>query len=210
MKIQNVNIKDVDGNSSKEAIEVGSPGVEITNCYIENKGIGVAIWNMGRSDITIRNNIFYNSSIKNNWASGAAVYIDNSRDWTFENIHIYNNVFDTHSVTVKMKGASLKDIDVRNNTFINSAVADVEAVGVNIVATNNLKFTASNQSWILTGVTLAADNISGNPGYVFSGKPEDNYYKPVSPSSLAVDKGIDVGLDYSGSAPDIGYAELLQ
>lgn len=210
LRIQNVIMKDGDGNSSKEAIEVAAPGVEISDSYFENKGIGIAIWDMGRSEITIRNNIFYNTTVKNNWASGAAVYIDNSRTWAFENIHVYNNVFDTHAVAVKIKGASIKDIDIRNNAFINTSSADVDATGINIVATNNLKFTAGNAPWVLTGVTSAANNIMGNPGYLFSGSKEDSYYKPGSGSGLAVDKGIDVGLDYSGSAPDIGYAEFIQ
>lgn len=210
LKIQNIIMKDLDGNSGKEAIEVAAPGVEVANSYFENKGIGIAIWDMGRSEITIRNNIFYNSSVKNNWASGAAVYIDNSRNWTFRDIHIHNNVFDTHAVTVKIKGLSIQDIDIRNNAFINTVSADVEAVGTNIMATNNLKFTAGNSPWVLTGVTSVANNIMGNPGYFFTGIREGNYYKPIDAHSLVVDRGIDVGLGYSGSSPDIGYAEFLQ
>lgn len=208
MKIRNVTMKDTDGASTKEGIEIGAPGVEVMNCYIENKGFGVAIWDMGRSDITIRNNIFYNTTVKNNWASGAAVYIDNSRDWAFKNIHIYNNVFDTHAVAVKIKGSSIQDIDIRNNAFLNSVTADVEAMGTNIVATNNLKFTAENTPWVLTGTTSHANNILGNPGFIFSGSRSSNYYKPAASESLVVDKGVDVGFNYTGSAPDIGYAEF--
>lgn len=210
MRIQNVVMKDLDGRSSKEAIEVAAPGVEVSNSYFENKGIGIAIWDMGRGEITVRNNIFYNTSVKYNWAAGAAVYIDNSRDWAFENIHIYNNVFDTHDVAVKIKGMSIQDVDIRNNAFINTVSADVEAAGINIVATNNLKFTTGGSPWELTGVTFAADNILGNPGYLFIGNRTDNYYKPLNANSLSVDMGIDVGLGYSGSAPDIGYSEFPQ
>lgn len=208
MKIKNVVMKDKDGQSNKEAVEIGTPGVEISNCYFENKGFGIAIWDMGRSDITVRNNIFYNTTFKTNWASGAAVYIDNSRDWTFKNIHIYNNIFDTHPVAVRIKGQKIQDIDIRNNAFFNTTEADVKAEGINIIATHNLKFTAANTPWILNGVTTNENNIIGNPGYLFSGTPDSDYYKPASAASFAIDKGINVGLPFTGSAPDIGFAEF--
>lgn len=208
MKIDFIHMKDKDGVSNKEAIEAAAPGIEISDSYFENKGFGIAIWDMGRSDITVRNNVFYNTQLHNNWASGAAVYIDNSRTWDFKNIRVYNNVFDMHPVAVRVKGLMVKDVYIRNNAFINTATADVQAEGTNIVATHNLKFTAGNLPWVMTGVTTESNNITGNPQYLFTGAADDTYYKPSSASSFAVDKGTDVGLPYAGAAPDIGYSEF--
>ncbi len=211
MKVYNVKMIDKDGLSNKESIEIGTPGVEIYDSYFENKGIGIAIWDMGRENVTIRNNIFYNTTSKYNWADGAAVYIDNSRTWSFTDINIYNNVFDTHKVQVNIKGNNISNVYVRNNAFLNTTTTDVQASGTNItniIFENNLKYTTTDELWFVTGVTSQLDNIRGIPGFVNSGERWDTYYKPSSSGSLVVDKGIYVGISFTGSAPDIGRYEF--
>lgn len=209
MKVYNVKMIDKDGTSGKEAIEIGAPGVEVYSSYFENKGFGMAIWDMGRKNITIRNNVFYNSTEKDNWTSGAAIYIDNSRTWEFKNIRIYNNVFDTHKVAIKTKftGAGISDIEIKNNAFLNSSTAEVQAMGSNITFFNNLKFRTGSSSWSITGITTEANNIIGSPLFSNSGDRWNTFYKPSSNASLVIDKGVDVGLSFSGSAPDIGAFE---
>ncbi|MGF1637002.1 MAG: hypothetical protein ACFCUU_08020 [Cyclobacteriaceae bacterium] len=207
MKVYNVKMIDLDGNSSKEAVEIGAPGVEVYNSYFENKGFGMAIWDMGRQNIVIRNNTFFNTTPKNNWAGGAAIYIDNSRTWDFSDIHIYNNVFDTYRIPINIKGDRIFDIFIRNNAFLNTTVADVQAQGTGILVEHNLKYTTTDELWILNGVSSEINNIRGLPGFLNTGNRWDTYYKPASGTSLVIDNGVDVGLPFNGTAPDIGRYE---
>ena len=209
MKIHDVKMIDKDGISNIEAIEVGAPGVEISDSYFENKGIGMAIWDMGRSNITIRNNIFYNSVIHDNWAGGPSIYIDNSRDWDFKNILIYNNVFDMNKTGIIIKGSRVSDIDIKNNVFLHTSVSDVESsTNQNVSFDNNLKFLGNSDGWVLVGVEQAGKNIIQNPGFLQSGNRWGTYYQAASAESAIVDKGAYVGQPFNGLAPDIGRWEF--
>ncbi|MFN7117841.1 MAG: PA14 domain-containing protein [Saprospiraceae bacterium] len=61
LKIYNVRMVDSDGSSGKEAIEAALSGVQIYDCYIQDKGFGIAIWNGSgqalKKNYIIRNNI---------------------------------------------------------------------------------------------------------------------------------------------------------
>ena len=209
MKVYNVKMIDRDGNSSKEAIEIGAPNVEVYDSYFENKGIGIAIWDMGRENIIIRNNIFSNSSIHENWSGAPAVYIDNSRSWDFKNIRIYNNVFDKFRIGVKIKGSSILDVNLKNNIFMGISVSDVESSASELTVDNNLKYNVVSPEWKILGVTVSQkDNLSGNPGLLFSGTKWDTYYMASSQQSIVVDKGVDVGIPFKGASPDIGRWEF--
>ncbi|WP_227014009.1 carbohydrate-binding protein [Paenibacillus psychroresistens] len=204
MKVHGVRMIDLDGDSAKEAIEIAAPGIEVYDSYFQNKGFGMALWDMGHKNISIHNNIFYNTTEHSNWAGAGAIYIDNSRTWSFTNINIYNNVFDTYMNAVKVTGSNISGVNVINNAFLNVGVSDLEAVGSNIVFKNNLKYNAVSKPWVINGATTQANNILGNPGYLNTGSRWDTFYKPSTASSFAVDKGLNVGLPYNGSAPDIG------
>jgi hypothetical protein len=209
MEVYNVKMIDQDGNSGKEAVEVGAPNVEVYDSYFENKGIGIAIWDMGRENITVRNNIFYNSVIKDNWSGAPAVYIDNSRDWDFSNIRIYNNVFDNFRVGVIIKGNRILDVDTKNNVFMGITVADIESSAQQLTFNNNLKFNALSPDWIITVTTISkTGNLSGNPDFLLTGDKWDVFYQASSQQSTVVDKGADVGIPYKGTAPDIGRWEF--
>ncbi len=204
MLVHNVRMIDKDGISGKESIEMAAPHAEIYDSYFENKGIGIAVWDMGRENITIRNNIFLNSAIKDNWAGGPAIYIDNSRTWDYKNIQVYNNVFDTHRIGVRVKGEHILDVAIKNNVFLGTTVSDVESTAQTTSFTNNLKNKGASSSWVLVGVTSQSDNYLSNPGFQLTGEKWDTYYKPSSSQSAVVDKGTMVGIDFKGTAPDIG------
>ena len=208
MKVHDVRMIDKDGESSKEAIEIGAPGVEVYDSYFENKGIGIAIWDMGRENILIRNNIFHNSLIHNNWAGGAAVYIDNSRNWDFKNIAVCNNVFDLVNYGVKIKGNRILDVNIKNNIFFATAISDVESSSRHTNFDNNLKFNGKSDDWELTGVQSEKNNIIKNPGFLQKGNRWGNYYKAANANAAMVDKGVDVGIRFKGLAPDIGRWEF--
>ena len=212
MKMHDIVMIDKDGQSSKESVEIGTPGVEIYNSYFENKGIGIAIWNMGRKDITVRNNIFSNTFIHNNWAAGPAIFIANSRSWDYSNIQVSNNVFDNFYTGVFVKQESetnsINNVFIRNNVFMGVGNANIKVSGTvnNLTVKNNLKELSNSFDWIIgTPVTSTVENnISGNPGFKLSGQKWNDWYKAVSGNSLVIDNGIDIGLPYNGLAPDIG------
>jgi hypothetical protein len=204
MKISNVKLVDKDGSSSKEAIEIGAPGVEVSESYFENKGFGIAIWDMGRENITIRNNIFFSSNIKINWAGAPAIYIDNSRTWDFKNIHVYNNILDSYNIGVKIKGERIFDVDIKNNAFQNLNVSDVESSSLSVSFENNLKHTGSNGDWVLSGIVKGSNNFMENPGFLNSGERWENFYKPLNSNSAIIDNGTYIGRPFLGIAPDIG------
>lgn len=208
MKVYNIRMIDKDGNSGKEAIEIGAPNVEVYDSYFENKGFGIAIWDMGRENITIRNNIFFNSAVKDNWAGGPAIYIDNSRDWDFKNIKIYNNIFDTFKYGIRIKGNRILDIDIKNNVFMGTTLSDVESTAQNVSFGNNLKYKGNSTDWVLTGVSSQTNNLLLNPGFLLTGEKWDTFYKAASDQSSVVDKGVSVGTTYNGNSPDIGRWEF--
>jgi len=204
MKVYNVRMIDLDGISGKEAIEIGAPHLEVYDSYFENKGIGIAIWDMGRENITIRNNIFFNSVVKDNWAGGPAIYIDNSRVWDFKSIKIYNNVFDTFKYGIRIKGSRILDVDIKNNVFMGTTLSDVESTAQNVIFSNNLKYKGFSTDWKISGVSSQTNNLLMNPGFMLTGEKWNAFYKASSAQSSVVDKGVSVGTPYNGNAPDIG------
>lgn len=210
LKVYNVRMIDADGSSGKEAIEAALSGVQIYDCYIQDKGFGIAIWNgAGQSlkkNYIIRNNIFTNVVRQPQFGFGksAGVFVPDAA----QNIKIYNNVFDRMGNGLNLDGAT--GVEVRNNVFLNTQGADVEN-GSSVTFTSNLKYHTDPQkvNFNLTGgPTLGTGNITGNPGFKNAGDRWGNYYQPASSTSLVVNTGVNVGLPYNGTAPDIGKWEF--
>lgn len=205
--MHDIKIIDSDGQSDDRGIELAVPHAEVYNTYIENKGIAIAIWNMGRENILIRNSIFRNTSYKDNWAQGPGIYIDNSRSWSFSNIRIFNNVFDTQHFATIVKG-DVMDVKISNNLIINAGIADVSNQADNsILFTHNHKSHSEQTEWVLAGSFVEDQNLLGDPMLEENGDYWESYYRPM-PSSPLVNAGVDVGIMYNGSAPDIGFVEL--
>lgn len=205
LKVYNVIMIDQDGSSGKEAFEAALSGVQIYNNYVQDKGFGIAIW-WGAGSYTlknfiIRNNIFANVNRTPGFGFGnsSAVFVPD----TASNIKIYNNIFDRMGNGLQFNSAS--NVEVRNNVFLNTEGADVEGAGVTAF-TNNLKYHTNSQKadFVLNGSSLGAGNIKGLPGFNNTGSRWDSYYKPASSTSFVVNKGINVGQPYNGTAPDIG------
>lgn len=206
LKIHGVKMIDQDGSNGNEAMEIALSGVEIYENYIQDKGFGIAIWRGGGvyelKNYIIRNNIIANVNRTPGFGFGksAGVFVPDAAS----NLKIYNNVFDTMGNGLNLDAAT--GVDVKNNVFLNTLGADVEN-GSNVTFMNNLKYHTDPQkaNWNLTGgPTLGSGNILGDPGFKKTGNRWDTYYQPASASSLVVDKGVNVGLPYNGSAPDIG------
>jgi len=78
---------------------------------------------------------------------------------------------------------------------------------------HDVPYTHQNNSWDISGLTVAdADFLSvdstgiSGPRQADGSLPVLNFLKLASNSQL-IDKGVDVGLPYTGSAPDLGIAE---
>lgn len=224
LEIHSVRIVDEDGFSAKEGMEIGTPGVEIHNCYIENKGFGFAVWDQGKGNIVIRHNVFRNLSYQGaGWNGGAGVLIANSRDWDFNSIKIHHNIFAGAANGVFIKSESTKavrNIDIANNIFLDVApsgtvlkisadgagsLMNVEVVGLVSNLTNNnasLMVGKSNGGWLNSSGNLT------NADPLFSPNGDDplvDWYVPGS-ESPAIGAGADRGYPYVG-APDIGRYE---
>lgn len=206
------------GNSRRgdvsEALETSysSANVLIANNLFENEGsyntyrMGVAIWGTGKvSNYTVRNNIFRNMDDGVEINTG-----DQTTTVPFEgsNINFYNNTFDTRSTGIYISDGrgTLNGVKVKNNLFVNLNTAVMIYPGGNDV--RNVEFTHNNT--FNTRGSATEDSGSGAFSNVFNNYNLDPSfdvgYKLKSTSQL-IDKGIDVGRPYNGSAPDIGAHE---
>lgn len=162
---------------------------------LENVGMtdlsNYPIWIEGygsNSNITVDNFNIYNNSIQGvNNSNKALTGIQWDVAGKFSNIFVQNNIITNcrnaaitfHS---NLSGATLTNVTVNNNLYYNNAT---NAAAYNMTVSNKVE----------------NNNIVGNPLFVSS----TDYH--LQASSPAVNKGINVGLPYYGSAPDIGAYE---
>ena len=216
LKVYGCKIIDLDGVSIKEGIEAACSGTEIYNCYIENKGWGIAQWLQGERKMSYHNNIFRNTQPQAVWSDAGAIFIVADEVPQMEDIKIYNNVFDNLKTSggsplkvISVWKGTVAGLDIANNVSVNMAAATYDfykypaATITSGTYRKNLKDIAHNA----TGVT-SSGNIVGTPGFKQTGQRWDTYYQPASSSSLMVNGGVDVGLPFSGSAPDMGRWEF--
>ena len=142
----------------------------------------------GNSNMTLDNFYIYNNSIQGvNNSNKALTGIHFDVAGKFSNIFVQNNIIANcrnaaitfHS---NLSGATLSNVTVSNNLYYANAT---NAAAFNMTATNKID----------------KNNLVGNPMFVSS----TDYH--LQPSSPAIDKGINVGFPYNGSAPDIGAYE---
>lgn len=139
----------------------------------------------------------------------------------YDNIHIYNNVFDGvdewgYGINIDSSDASnsYTNFEIKNNIFMNCAGTAVMAGGsdddkiVGLELTNNL-FYSNGTNYDLSGTTTPtiSNNLTEAPGINSSGNRPSPYYKPTNEEANIVDAGTYVGLPFSGSAPDVGAFE---
>ncbi len=208
--LSNLRIIDQDATNTDRGIEMAVPHSILKDSYVQDKGFAVAIWETARINLTIHNNIFYNTKYQSNFAGGPAIFIANSKEWEFDDIFIYNNVFEKHNYGVRIQGNDVKVVSIRNNLFIDIATKDVENTVFMAFASarNNHKYNSdSNPSnWKFDGIS-AENNFTGNPEIMGTGERWETYYIPTLGSPL-IDSGQDVGFSFLGSAPDIGFFEV--
>ncbi|NIR50941.1 T9SS type A sorting domain-containing protein [candidate division KSB1 bacterium] len=149
-----------------------------------------------------------------NMTVGNNVFVGNAQFGLFiregENIKVYNNTLYLNafaSLLIRYPspeggGVPASDITIVNNIFVtpvSKAHVRNTSSGANLVLQNNLY----NSSPFLEGIT-DPNAIVGDPQFVDPRK----YDFHLQASSPAIDAGIDVGLPFQGSAPDLGAYEF--
>ncbi len=126
------------GGSGQEAVEISMPGVEVFNNHFERVGIGIAFWGQGHN-IVVRHNRFVNPVLTPMpWGQHTPLFFEvrespHDTQCSYRQVRVHDNVFDTYEVGAFFwshgGGATLDDIAIENNRFVNMARAISEAGG---------------------------------------------------------------------------------
>jgi len=170
---------------------------DVTDCLVEDNefydcesGIAVGEFNGG----TIQKNLFYEfvpESPSPAWLA-AAVWVS----WN-DGLEIHDNTFHDMPEYLYRLSSTATNIEFRNNLAY-----DTNQIGVS----EGASYDSDYNGWFDCTDTLvgAHDTTgSGDPGFVNAAG--DDY--TLLATSVCIDKGVDVGLPYNGTAPDLGYAE---
>lgn len=141
--------------------------------------------------VSIRNNVIINNN-------GYGIYIQyGGRN---ENIDIYHNVIYHNNGGVFINGKIADHIKIKNNILALNGQTNIYAAQVNdLIVSHNLYWQPQ-----LVGTGTNDDNpVFGNPQFVDTEKGDFH----LQSDSPAIDAGINLGLPFIGSAPDIGAFE---
>lgn len=196
------------------AIEAAASDMEIYNNYIKNPGsYGIAIWERGSPS---NNLVHHNVVVSGNNRHGFIVLKPADRQY-IKTTKIYNNTligFKTSAINLSNTQGVVDGLDIRNNVFTDSGYimmgGDTKTLK-NVTFSNNLlynprvKLTGVWTNWGATKPTnfIIINNKAGNPGFNNSGPIPRPFYAP-SRKSILLDAGVNVGLPFTGSAPNIG------
>jgi hypothetical protein len=153
--------------------------------------------------VWIHNNIIENvdrSFVWKNQGTAADIQVFNNTVYCADAGDRASSIFDTGAA------AGITNWAFRNNLIIAPASQPralyPPASAAKVTATHNLCLN-------ITG--LPPGNFSGNdPGFTATGALPWPYYTPASVASYVVDRGLDVGLPFTGAAPDIGAYDFGQ
>jgi hypothetical protein len=208
-------------------IEFSVDGLIVENNVFKNISSGIAFYPRAGTiikDVSVRKNLFSNIGQINN-SEGYMIGGFNGAlgSWAINNFEVYNNTFIsatgnaapffavnlTSSVSFTVNAFKFKNNIIqglRNNAIVSNDLSkfsnsqiqynDLFGNGDNV---NIFYYQASATS--LNGTNTVSNNLAVNP--LFMGG--ENYY--LQPSSPLINAGVNVGLPFTGPAPDIGYAE---
>ncbi|MCA9741357.1 right-handed parallel beta-helix repeat-containing protein [candidate division KSB1 bacterium] len=140
-----------------------------------------------QENMTVRRNLIYNISD----------YFAVKFDWV-DNVQFINNTI----AFVQATGLLIEEEGVTNSVFKNNLFFQCDSPSIS----GTFDAVYSNNGWFGTGAgDLAGPNdLNGaQPNVVDAG----NYQFQLNASSPAIDAGVDVGLNYQGTAPDLGAFE---
>ncbi len=173
-------------------------------------------------DNIIRNNLFSNVYLGNGAGTGSGIIVisESGNDPQINGLDIYNNTIVAKSGDAPFIGLDFtsgengnsRNINIRNNIVMGFTDSWLRGSSNNtamsgVVVTHNDAFTNGNNnapSWpagIPVNYTYN-NNLSVNPLFVSA----TNFR--LQATSPVIDKGIDIGIIYTGNAPDMGYSEF--
>jgi gliding motility-associated-like protein len=194
-------------------LELTVNNAEVDHNYFLKGKYGIANWAGSCKNWDIHHNVFYGIS---NFYPGETL---RSQTTGFHNVKYYNNTIEligtqTANVLSSYGGAS-DHVEIKNNLIINSNTAyswypnkllhlENGASISGLQVQNNL-----HQNLPMGSVAgNYSSNLTSDPKITKSGNRPDKYYFPLAGSPL-IDAGVNVGLAFSGVAPDIGAYEYV-
>ena len=178
---------------------------------IEDKGGNVYTQHGGNNDgpVWIQNNVIENVDRGLVWVGQGVA----------KNIYVYNNTVtlanagDRAGAILSAPKRGNRNADdasnwvVRNNIFMAPASQPRKLFRDN---ETNRDITATSNIMINVAGVPSGNYIDVDPGFLNEGDRPWPFYAPADATSPLVDRGTEVGLPFSGSAPDIGAYELGQ
>jgi hypothetical protein len=174
--------------------------------YANDHGLYVGKNNSG---LTVTRNIFYDV------IRGYPIHIYGPGA-TNAGHNIYNNTFANHSANVRghiilayssLAGTLIANVTIKNNISYDGQTGMVECSSgnfSNIVVSNNLSDSGEKTAPCPGTVTFSNNLTSMSPGFVDA--LARNY--TLNSGSPAIDRGVNIGLQFIGTAPDIGRYEF--
>ncbi len=159
--------------------------------------------------MTVRNNVFIGSG-----ENTSLILAKSHKDKYLHNITIVNNYFQPNSKKgiVIEDSIEVKNLIIKNNIFYNpdSIIAgrlidNQSTIPASADISYNLLYNFSQNDMI----EFQHDNLLNvELGLSLTGAIPFPFYSPKNNSSRVVDVGVDIGLPFSGKAPDIGPYEF--
>ncbi len=219
------NLKIHDTKTDFSGFANGALGHELSHNYLDfydnyvvnNRGRGVGLWTTNAltgTSVTgwrFRNNVVYKCGV-----GGVSI----EKAGTMSGVEIYNNVFDTlsnvpyggYGISAESFSGTLTGAKIQNNLIVGAVTASIYIKSMtNTLVDHNFFYGNGNNNDVKnsgTG-TVNTNNIKSNaaPGITGTGNRPYPYYQPSGSGSNLVNAGVNVGLPFSGSAPDIGAYE---
>jgi gliding motility-associated-like protein len=192
-------------------LELTVNDAEVDHNYFFKGRYGIVNWDNAVGNWEIHHNVFY--GIHTYWPGEVL----RSQRSGFHNVKFYNNTIEMESAetssVMSSYGGTSNNVELKNNLIINNNTGyswfpnklihlEAGAVINGLQVTHNLLHKLPLGS--IGGQYL--NNLLVDPLISKTGARPSPYYAPVA-GSPAIDKGVNVGLPYSGSAPDIGAYE---
>ncbi|MGD8912014.1 MAG: DUF5060 domain-containing protein [Candidatus Thiodiazotropha sp.] len=174
----------------------------IRNGYLQDGSLGAGDGNGFKTGGSDAKDLIHNAVLINTIAAGNAVdgYDHNSNRGE---VTIYNAIAHNNGVNINFSGDNPASNLIIKNTISMGASDSLQASLTDISANSWQDGRSADESDF---VSVDIDELL-MPRQADGSLPDVNYFKLVDGSDL-IDAGVDVGLPYSGSAPDIGAFEF--
>jgi len=200
-------------------LEFGTESAIIENNVFSKQNFGIHFTPRDGSvvkDVTIRKNLMKDIA-SGVWGGYYISFGNTGNNFQFSNINVYNNTMENDRskpfwLGINLpttNGGALSNINIKNNIITGCMSAAVGQSGSTVISNlsiqnNDFYNNGNNNGMYFIGPSAGAgysftNNLTTVPTYA------TNYTLPAG--SPLINKGINVGLLFNGTAPDIGYAE---